>query len=57
MANFFLHRHPIEELLVGKGLSEKERQGIRNHIEEKNNWDKIADQTIGGYEEVVKLRN
>ena len=48
------------EILLGKGLSEEEREEIRNQIEEKYNpstifrtygasWDRIAEQTIEVY--------
>lgn len=44
-------------LLLGNALTEKERQGIREHIAEKYDWDKIAEQTIKVYEEVLNKRN
>ena len=37
------------EVLLKKDLTETERQEIRKHIEEKYNWDKIAEQTIEVY--------
>ena len=45
------------EVLLEKGLSEEERQEIRRQIEEKYNWDRIAEQTIGVYEKVLKFRD
>ena len=55
------------EVLLEKGLSEKERQEIRNNIEKKYNpstifrtygagWNKIAAQTIEVYKK-IKLRD
>jgi len=41
------------EVLLEKGLSEEERKEIRRQIEEKYNWDRIAEQTIGVYEKVL----
>ena len=41
------------EVLLEKGLSEKERQKIRKQIEEKYNWDKIAQQTIQVYRKLI----
>ena len=38
------------ELFLEKGFSEEEQEKIRNQIEEKYNWDRIAEQTIGAYE-------
>jgi glycosyltransferase involved in cell wall biosynthesis len=38
-----------------KKLSEEERKEIRSMIKDKYNWDKIAQQTIKVYEEVLKL--
>ena len=37
------------EVLLEKGLSEEEQQEIRKQIEEKYNWDRIAEQTIEVY--------
>ncbi len=36
-----------------KGFSEEELQKIRNPIEEKYNWDRIAEQTIEVYEKII----
>jgi glycosyltransferase involved in cell wall biosynthesis len=44
-------------VLLENSLSEKERQDIRKQIVEKYNWDKIAEQTIKVYEEVLNKRN
>jgi glycosyltransferase involved in cell wall biosynthesis len=44
------------EVLLGEGLSEEERQEILNQIEEKYNWDRIAEQTIGVFMKVFKQR-
>jgi len=41
------------EVLLEKGLPEEERKEIRKQIEEKYNWDRIAEQTIGVYEKVL----
>ena len=40
-------------VLLEKELSEEERQEIRRQIEEKYNWDKIAEQTIGVYRKAL----
>lgn len=40
------------EVLLEKGLSEEKQQEIRKQIEEKYNWDKIAEQTIEVYEKI-----
>jgi starch synthase len=45
------------KVLVEKELTEKERREIRCQIEEKYNWDKIAEQTIRVYEEVLNRRD
>ena len=37
------------QVLLEKGLTDKERQEIREQIEDKYNWDRIAEQTIGVY--------
>ena len=44
------------EVFLEKGLSEEERKEIRRQIEEKYNWDRIAEQTIEVYEKVI-LKN
>ncbi len=44
------------EVLLEKELSEEERQEIRKQIEEKYNWDRIAEQTIAVYKKVVAKR-
>ena len=41
------------EVLLEKGLSEEEQQEIRKQIEEKYNWDKIAEQTIEVYRKLI----
>jgi len=41
------------EILLEKELSEEERQEIRKNIEEKYNWDKIAEQTIEVYRKAL----
>jgi len=41
------------EILLEKELSEEEQQEIRNQIEEKYNWDKIAKQTIEVYRKAL----
>ena len=41
------------EVLMEKELSEDERQEIRRQIEEKYNWDRIAEQTIEVYRKVL----
>ena len=45
------------EVLLEKGLSEEERKEIRKQIEEKYNWDRIAEQTIEVYQKVLKFRD
>lgn len=45
------------EVLLDRGLSEEERTEIRRQIEQKYNWDRIAEQTIGVYEKVLKLKD
>jgi len=56
------------KLLLEKELSKEEREEIRKQIEEKYNpstifrtygasWDRIAEQTIGVYQKVLKFRN
>ena len=45
------------KVLVEKELTEKERQEICYQIEQRYNWDKIAEQTIRVYEEVLNKRN
>ena len=42
------------DVLLEKGLSEQEREDIRNRIEEKYNWDRIAEQTIEVYRKVQR---
>ena len=44
------------EVLLEKKLSEKEQQEIRKQIEEKYNWNKIAEQTIEVYRKVLARR-
>ena len=41
------------ETLIGKELSEKEKNHISQMLEEKYNWEKIADQTIAVYKKVM----
>ena len=41
------------EVLLKKDLTETERQEIRKQIEEKYNWDKIAEQTIEVYRKLI----
>jgi glycosyltransferase involved in cell wall biosynthesis len=41
------------QFLLHKGLPENERQSIRRLLEEKYNWDKIADQTVEIYRKAV----
>ena len=41
------------EILLEKKLSEEEQQEIRKQIEEKYNWDKIAEQTIEVYRKLI----
>jgi glycosyltransferase involved in cell wall biosynthesis len=41
------------QILLEKGLSDQERKGIQNLIEEKYNWNKIADRTIEVYRKVL----
>ncbi len=41
------------EVLMEKGLSEEQRQEIQNQIEEKYNWDSIAEQTIAVYRKAI----
>ncbi len=41
------------EVLLEKELSEEERQEIRNQIEKKYNWDRIAEQTIEVYRKAL----
>lgn len=45
------------ELLLEKGLSEKERQSYELQINEKYNWLKITEQTVAVYEKVLLNRN
>ncbi|MBN1364472.1 MAG: glycosyltransferase family 4 protein [Syntrophaceae bacterium] len=42
------------EVLLQKGLSAKEQKKIRGEIEEKYNWDRIAQQTIAVYRKTQK---
>ena len=44
------------EVLLKKDLTETERQEIRKQIEEKYNWDKIAEQTIKVYRKAFAQR-
>lgn len=41
------------EILLENGLSEEEQEKIRNKLEEKYNWDSIAEQTIEVYERII----
>ncbi len=41
-------------LLLEKGLSKNEREGMLNEITTKYNWDKIAEKTIGVYERAIR---
>jgi len=41
------------EILLKKRLSEEERQGIRNQIKKKYDWDVIAEQTIEVYRKAI----
>ncbi len=41
------------EVLLEKELSEEERKEIRKQVEEKYNWDKIAEQTIEVYRKAL----
>ena len=41
------------ETFLHKEVSEKERNEMRSQIEEKYNWDKIAEQTIKVYEKAI----
>ena len=41
------------EILLEKKLSEEEQQEIRKQIEEKYNWDRIAEQTVGVYRKAL----
>jgi glycosyltransferase involved in cell wall biosynthesis len=41
-------------LLTRKDLSITERERIRKQMDEKYNWDNIADQTIGVYRKALK---
>ncbi|MBW2195220.1 MAG: glycosyltransferase family 4 protein [Deltaproteobacteria bacterium] len=41
------------ELLLGKGLSETDKRAMVNMIQEKYDWDKIAEQTIEVYEKAM----
>ncbi len=41
------------EVLLEKELSKREREDIRAQIEEKYNWDRIAEQTIGVYRKAL----
>ncbi|MDY6973689.1 MAG: glycosyltransferase family 4 protein [Thermodesulfobacteriota bacterium] len=43
------------EILLKKGFSEEEQENISNQIEEKYNWIRIAEQTIGVYEKALLL--
>jgi glycosyltransferase involved in cell wall biosynthesis len=41
------------EVFLEKGLSKREREDIRAQIEEKYNWDSIAEQTIEVYRKLI----
>ena len=41
------------EVLLEKGLSEEEQQEMRDQIENKYNWNKIAAQTIEVYRKAL----
>lgn len=41
------------EVLLEKRLSKEEREDIRKQIEEKYNWDRIAEQTIEVYRKAL----
>ena len=48
--------HDLKEkmkILLEKGLSEEEQREIRKRIEEKYNWDRIAQQTIEVYKKAL----
>jgi len=45
-------KEKIAELLE-KGISEKEQKEIRKMIEDKYNWDKIAEKTIKVYRKAI----
>lgn len=40
-------------ILLDQELTEEEQQYIRNEIEDKYNWDKIAEQTIEVYRKAI----
>jgi glycosyltransferase involved in cell wall biosynthesis len=44
-------------ILLDEGWQESEKQAIQNLLIEKYNWDRIAEQTIGVYQKVLKLRD
>ena len=44
------------EVLLEKKLSEEEQQEMRDQIEEKYNWDRIAQQTIEVYRKALAQR-
>jgi len=41
-------------ILCEQELTEEEHQYIRNEIEDKYNWDKIAEETIEVYEKTLR---
>jgi glycosyltransferase involved in cell wall biosynthesis len=41
------------EVFLEKGLSKREREDIRAQIEEKYNWDSIAEQTVEVYRKAI----
>jgi glycosyltransferase involved in cell wall biosynthesis len=44
------------EVVLEKELSEEEREETRNLIEEKYNWDRIAEQTIEVYRKAMSAK-
>ena len=44
------------EVLLHRGISEEERRAVKTMMEEKYNWDRIAEQTIEVYRKVIKQR-
>ena len=41
-------------ILLEQKLTKEEQQYIRNEIEDKYNWDKIAEKTVGVYEKTLR---
>ena len=44
-------------ILLEQELTEQEQRYIRNEIEDKYNWDKIAEQTIEVYRKAGKVKS